>query len=147
MLTCQTRNMVLALFRGKPLNLDQCKGHFPVMESIHVAEVVSKLNPAGSFNVNNHIIRVEQHLTAKCTPGCYSYQIRGGLSDNRNEYVPVGDVNNEHMIEHTSTLNSLYSASAVNCFFVKSLGLPVSSISAVTKVQTSYFNLRKFIDW
>ena len=108
--------MVLALFRGKPLNLDQHKGHFPVMESIHVAEVVSKLNPAWSFYVNNHIIRCEQYLTEKCTLGCYCHQIRGGLSTNRNEYVPVGDVNNEHMIEHTSTLNSLDSASAVNYF-------------------------------
>ena len=139
--------MLLVLFRGKPSHLDQHKGHFPVMESTHVAEVVSKLNPAGSFYVNNHIIRVEQHLTANYVPGCYSYQIRGGDSTHRNEYVPVGDVNNEHMIEHTSTLNSLTSASAVNCFFIKSLGLPVSSISAMTKVQTSYFNLRKFIDW
>ena len=139
--------MVLALFRGKPLNLDQHKGHFPVMESIHVAEVVSKLNSAGSFYVNNHIIRCEQHLTAKHTPGCCSYQIRGGLSTNRNEYVHVGDANNEHMIEHTSTLNSLDSASAVNRFFVKLLGLPVSSNSSGTKVQTSYFNLWKFIDW
>ena len=139
--------MALALFRNKLLNFDPHKGHFPVMEAIHVAEVVSKLNHAGHFYIKNHIMRPDQHLTAKYVPGSYSYKIRGGDGTHRNEHVPVGDVNNEHMTSHTLSLNSLTSASAVNCFFVNLLGLPASNIGSQTFVQTSYFNLRKIISW
>ena len=54
--------MVWALFRGKKINFGQHNGPFPEMEPIHVADVASNLNHAGSFYVKNHIIRCDQYL-------------------------------------------------------------------------------------
>ena len=51
------------------------------------------------------------------------------------------------MIDYIIMLNSLDSTIAVNNFFVKLLGLPVSNVEHNTYVQTFYFNFRKIIDW